>query len=339
MQSQKNDGKRDEEEKNLTEPHTEKGLVLSIVAPMHNEDENIAEFYERTRKVLKAMNVTYELICVNDGSTDATLAELMEIRKRDPHVKIINFSRNFGKEAALTAGIDFSMGEAVIPIDADLQDPPELIPRLIAKWKEGYDVVYATREFREGDGWFKRWTASIFYRVINKIVALKIPNDTGDFRLMSRPMIDSLKKLRERNRVMKGLFQWVGFKQTAVLYTRHKRNAGKPKQTYWKLWNLAIEGITSFSQFPLKFAFYFGLLIIFFAFIYTLFIGIHTLFNGIFIPGYSALLALILFLGGFQLFIIGVLGEYVGRIYNEVKRRPLYIVRELIGFEQSLEKM
>ena len=322
----------------MTEPHSEQGLTLSIVAPVHNECENIKEFYARVKKMIDEVNISYEFICINDGSTDTTLDELLKLNKKDPHVKIINFSRNFGKEAALTAGIDFSKGEAVIPIDADLQDPPEVIPKLIAKWREGYDVVYATREFREGDGWFKRWTASNFYKIINKVIDIEIPYDTGDFRLISRRAIESLKKLREKNRLMKVLFQWIGYKQTAILYKRQKRYAGKSKLHYWKLWDLALEGITSSSHIPLQFATYFGLLTVVFAFIYTAFIVINALFHSIHIPGYSLLLTIILFLGGIQLFTIGVLGEYIGRIYNEVKRRPLYIVRELVGFDQTLGK-
>ncbi len=323
----------------MSEISYEQNLILSIIVPLYNEAENVTEFYSRVKKMLDEIRVNYEIICINDGSTDNTSEELLKLNKNDPNVKIINFSRNFGKETALTAGIDFSKGQAVIPIDADLQDPPEIIPRLIAKWKEGYDVVYATRELREGDGWFKRWTASNFYRVINKIIDIKIPKDTGDFRLISRPAVESLKELRERNRVMKVLFQWIGYKQTAILYKRQRRNAGKPKQSYWKLWGLAMEGITSFSRLPLKLATYFGLLTVLFAFVYSIFIEVSSLFYANNISGYTSLLAIILFLGGLQLFTIGILGEYVGRIYNEVKRRPLYIVRELVGFEQPLQKM
>lgn len=306
---------------------------------MHNEGENIAEFYARIIKVLHTMNVSYEIICINDGSTDATLAGLMELHKKDPHVKIINFSRNFGKQAALTAGIDFSSGQAVIPIDADLQDPPELIPELIEKWKQGYDIVYATRELREGEGWFKRGTSFLFYRVIGKLVDIHIPKDTGDFRLLNRTAVETLKKLRESNRLMQGLFQWIGYRQTAIYYKRHKRNAGKPKQSYRKLWNLALSGITSFSNLPLQFATVFGILIMLFTGINAMLIIIRSLFYDYPVSDYYFLLIVILFLGGTQLLTIGVLGEYIGRIYNEVKRRPLYIISESIGFEQSLEKM
>lgn len=321
----------------MTQPHTEQGPEVSIIAPMHNETENIAEFYARIIKVLHDINVTYEIICINDGSTDSTLENLLQLRTKDPNVKIINFSRNFGKQAALTAGIDFSIGKAVIPIDADLQDPPELIPKLMEKWREGYDIVYATRELREGEGWFKRGSSFLFYRVIAKLVDINIPKDTGDFRLLNRTAVDTLKKLKERNRLMQGLFQWIGYRQTAIFYKRHKRNAGKPKQGYRKLWNLALSGITSFSNLPLQFATVLGLLIVLFAFIDAVLIAIRSMVYNYHISGYASLLVVILFLGGVQLFSIGVLGEYIGRIYNEVKRRPLYIVRELVGFEQVHE--
>ncbi len=317
----------------------ERQVTISLIAPMYNEVENIPELYSRAKKVFDGMRVRYEIICVNDGSTDNTLDELLKLNKRDPQVKIINFSRNFGKQAALTAGIDFSAGEAVIPIDADLQDPPEIIPELVAKWREGYDVVYATRKRRSGEGWFKRGISFIFYRVINSLIKIKIPKDTGDFRLISRPVVESLKKLTERNRLMQVLFQWVGYKQTAIFYTRQKRNAGKPKQSYWELWNVALGGITSFSQIPLQFATYFGLLTVILSLVYAVFLLINTLFYMDPASGYASLLAVILFLGGVQLFTIGILGEYIGRIYSEVKKRPLYIAHELIGFEQSDEKM
>ena len=339
LQLQENNGNKSEEVKHLTEPHAGQGLTLSIVAPVHNEAENIPEFYSRVKKVLDDANVSYEIICINDGSTDSTLEELLKLHKKDSNVKIINFSRNFGKQAALTAGIDFSTGEAVIPIDADLQDPPELIPTLLAKWKEGYDIVYATRELREGEGWFKRGTSFLFYRVIAKLVDINIPKDTGDFRLLNRTAVDTLKKLKEHNRLMQGLFQWIGYRQTAIFYKRHKRNAGKPKQGYRKLWNLALSGITSFSNLPLQLATVLGLLIVLFAFIDAALIAIHSMVYGYHVSGYASLLVVILFLGGVQLVTIGVLGEYIGRIYNEVKRRPLYIVRELVGFDQTHEQM
>ncbi|MEW6572540.1 MAG: glycosyltransferase family 2 protein [Bacillota bacterium] len=306
--------------------------VFSIVVPIFNEAPNVAAFYDRVTKVMAGMGEPYEIIFINDGSKDDTLSHLLSLAEKDPKVKIIDLSRNFGKEIALTAGIDYASGEAVIPIDADLQDPPELIPELIAKWREGYDIVYATRLQRDGESWLKRLTARLFYRTVRKITSIEIPKDTGDFRLLSRPAVEALKRLRERNRFMKGLFTWVGFRQTAVYYHRQPRNAGKTKWNYWRLWNFAIEGITSFSYIPLQFATYFGLSVAFFAFMYALFIVVRTALFGRDVPGYPSLITVILFLGGVQLFAIGILGEYIGRIYNEVKQRPLYIVKDKYGY-------
>lgn len=311
--------------------------TFSLVVPVYNESPNIGPFYERVARVMQGLGEPYEIIFVNDGSQDDTLDRLLALAGKDPRVKVIDLSRNFGKEIALTAGIDHATGEAVIPIDADLQDPPELIPELVAKWREGYDVVYATRREREGETWLKRATAHLFYRVVEKITPIKIPRDTGDFRLMSRPVVEALKRLRERNRFMKGLFAWVGFKQTAVYYRRERRHAGKTKWNYWKLWNFALEGITSFSYIPLQFATYFGLTVALFAFIYALFIVVRTLLFGRDVPGYPSLITVILFLGGVQLFAIGILGEYIGRIYSEVKQRPLYIVKGRYGFHRIRE--
>lgn len=305
--------------------------IFSIVVPAYNEAPNIGPFYERVSRVMQELGEPYEIIFVNDGSQDDTLDRLLALAEKDPRVKVIDLSRNFGKEIALTAGIDYATGEAVIPIDADLQDPPELIPKLVAKWREGYDVVYATRLRRDGESWLKRYTAHLFYRVVENITPIKIPRDTGDFRLMSRPVVEALKRLRERNRFMKGLFAWVGFKQTAVYYQRERRHAGKTKWNYWKLWNFALEGITSFSYLPLQFATYLGLTVAFFAFFYALFIVMRTLLFGRDVPGYPSLITVILFLGGVQLFAIGILGEYIGRIYSEVKQRPLYIVKGRYG--------
>lgn len=309
--------------------------VLSIVVPTYNEAQNVEPFYARMKQVLDQLGEPYEIICVNDGSADNTLEKLLELRKQDPNVKVIDFSRNFGKEIALTAGIDFSSGQVVIPIDADLQHPPELIPELVAKWREGYDVVYAKRLERYNENWFKRWAARLFYRLAERIMSIKMPKDAGDFRLMSRPVVEALKELRERNRFMKGLFVWVGFPSTAVYYRCEKRYAGKTKWNYWKLWNFALEGITSFSFVPLQFATYFGFTVAFFAFAYALFIAIRTLVFGREVPGYASLITVILFLGGVQLIGIGVLGEYIGRIYNEVKRRPLYVVRKKWGLGEE----
>jgi glycosyltransferase involved in cell wall biosynthesis len=298
---------------------------------MHNEADNVKPFYRRLKKVLDCLNMSYEIICVNDGSLDRTLAQLLEIRKEDPAVKIIDFSRNFGKEMALTAGLDFAQGDAIIPIDADLQDPPELIPKLIAKWREGYDVVLATREVREGESWLKKLTAHIFYRLAKRVMHVEVPSDTGDFRLMSRQVVEVLRGMRERNRFMKGIFAWAGFRSATVYYRREPRNAGKTKWNYWKLWNFAIEGITSFSYIPLQISMYLGFFVALCAFLFGLFIIAKTVIWGRDVPGYASLMTVILFLGGVQLICIGVLGEYIGRIYHEVKQRPLYVIRDKWG--------
>ena len=306
---------------------------LSLIVPVYNESSNLDLFYERVLKVLKPLNVSYEILFIDDGSKDDSLEKLLEIRGRDSKVKVVQFSRNFGKEIAVSAGLDLAEGKAAIPIDADLQDPPELIPSLIEKWKAGYDVVYAKRTKRMGESWLKRWTASLFYRLIAKMTNIDIPEDAGDYRLLSRAAVEQLKRLRERHRFMKGLFTWVGFKQTAVFFERDPRYSGKTKWNYWKLWNFAIEGITSFSYIPLQAASYLGLLVSVFAFFYGVFIIAFKLLHGIAVPGYASLMAAVLFLGGIQLLTLGILGEYIGRIYDEVKQRPLYVIHKTYGFD------
>lgn len=306
-------------------------ITLSIVVPVFNEWDNLETFYDRIAKVLEELGETFEIVFVNDGSNDDTLDVLLSLHARDDRLKIVDLTRNFGKEIALTAGIDFAAGKAVIPIDVDLQDPPEVIPKLVAKWREGYDVVYATRVSRDGESRLKKWTAHWFYRVIGRLTKFELPRDTGDFRLMDRQVVDALKQLREHHRFMKGLFSWVGFRQASVPYHREPRFAGKGKWNYWKLWNFALEGITSFSYAPLQFATYLGLLVSLSAFLYGSYLVIVTLLYGNPVPGYPSLMVAILFLGGVQLLTIGIIGEYVGRIYNETKRRPLYLVRRSFG--------
>ncbi len=298
---------------------------------MYNEEENIGEFYAQVKVALERTGETWEIICVNDGSRDATLAQLIALHMSDPRVKVINFSRNFGKEIALTAGIDYAIGQAVIPIDADLQDPPELIYELVTQWRAGYDVVNATRRTRHGEGWVKRTTARMFYQALGQMSDVKIPHNTGDFRLLSRPAVDALKQLPERTRFMKGLFAWVGFKQATVFYDRHARFAGKTKWNYWRLWNFAIDGITSFSSTPLKVSSYLGLFIALMAFVYAMFLVVRIMIYGKDLPGYASLMVVVLFLGGIQLITLGVIGEYLGRVYAETKGRPLYIVRDYYG--------
>jgi polyisoprenyl-phosphate glycosyltransferase len=307
-------------------------LELSVVVPMFNEEANIDYFLQRLLTVLDGMHISYEIVCINDGSKDNTLDLLLAHHQHNPTIKVIDLSRNFGKEVALSAGIDYARGQAVIPIDADLQDPPELIVSLVNKWREGYDVVYATRRSRQSESWLKQFTASAFYRLIRQISRVSIPQDTGDFRLIDQRVVDSLKQMPERTRFMKGLFAWVGYRQTAIYYDRPQRYKGATKWNYWKLWNLAIDGITSFSLVPLKVWSYVGLSISMVAFVYATFLVLRTLILGIDVPGYASLMVIILFLGGVQLITLGVLGEYIGRIYEEVKGRPLYLVRSCYGF-------
>ena len=301
--------------------------MISLVIPCHNEAGNIGHLYERLAGVLDATGEAWELVCVNDGSRDATLAELLALRRRDERVRVVDLSRNFGKEAALTAGIDFARGEAVIPIDADLQDPPELIPDLLAKWREGYEVVNAVRIARDGDSWIKKFTAHGFYRVINRMSDVEIPADTGDFRLLSRPAVEALKRLPERRRFMKGLFAWVGFRTAIVPYRRAARHAGTTTWNYRKLWNFAVEGITSFSALPLRLASYLGVVVSLLAFAYALVIVFRALAFGNPVAGYPSLMTAVLFFGGVQLLALGVIGEYLGRLYEESKQRPVYLVR------------
>lgn len=306
----------------------ERALELSIVVPLYCEESNIDYLFERLETVAADLGVTYEIVCVDDGSKDSTLLRLIGHHHRNPAIKVVALTRNFGKELALTAGLDHSQGQAVVPIDADLQDPPECIGALMEKWREGYDVVYAKRNNREGETWFKTFSARGFYRVIGRMSQVPIPQDTGDFRLMDRRVVDALKQLPERTRFMKGLFAWVGHKQTFITYDRDPRHSGNTKWNYWKLWNFAIDGIVSFSSTPLRVWSYLGLGISAISFVYASFLVIRTLILGIDLPGYASLMVAILFLGGIQLVSLGIIGEYLGRVYEEVKQRPLYLVRK-----------
>lgn len=306
-------------------------VTISVVVPVYNEADGIAEFNRRLTEVRANLPERSEVVYVNDGSNDRTFAILRLLRERDPTIAIVNLSRNFGKEIALTAGLDHSTGDAVIVIDADLQDPPELIPSLIERWREDQaDVVFAQRCSRAGENWLKRVTAFAFYRVMNALGGQKVPVDTGDFRLLSRRAVDALKTLREQHRFMKGLFAWIGFRQVGVLYERDQRLAGRTKWSYWKLWNLSLEAITSFSLVPLKMATYVGLFAATVAILYGLFITGRTLIFGNPVAGYPSLLVIILFLGGVQLLSLGIIGEYLGRIFNETKQRPLYFVEAIL---------
>lgn len=315
--------------------NSEDDVEVSVVVPVYNEESNLDYLFERLTTALNQLNIKYEIICINDGSKDDTLKYLIEHHYSNPAIKIINLSRNFGKEAALSAGIDFAGGAAIIPIDADLQDPPELIGKMIEKWREGYDVVYATRRSRNGDSWIKRFTASIFYQIIGQIGHIKIPPNTGDFRLLDRCAIEAVKQMPERTRFMKGIFSWVGFKQTSIFYDRPTRHKGITKWNYWRLWNFAIDGITSFSLLPLKVWSYMGVILSLIGFVYASFLMIRTLLFGVVVPGYASIMVVMLVLGGMQLITLGIIGEYLGRIYEEVKQRPLYLVRESYGFRKN----
>ena len=306
-------------------------MTVSIIIPCHNESGNLATLYARVCAVMDEAGEPWEMICVNDGSGDDTLLQLIALHHQDRRVRVIDLSRNFGKEAALTAGLDAAQGEAAIPLDADLQDPPELIPELLARWREGFDVVNAVRLSREGESWLKRASAHVFYRIINRMSDVEIPPDTGDFRLLSRPVLDALQTLPERRRFMKGLFAWVGFRSTNVYYHRAPRHAGKTTWNYWRLWNLAVEGITSFSQVPLQLAAYLGFVVSLLAFLYAVWLVISTLVYGNLVKGYPSIMVTLLFLGGVQLMALEVIGEYLGRIYEESKQRPVYLVRQAWG--------
>ncbi|CAG9165036.1 putative glycosyltransferase [Cupriavidus laharis] len=302
--------------------------LLSLVVPFYNEGDALHAFFARVMPILESIPAArFEIVCINDGSADDTLSKLVGIARRDGRVRVIDLTRNFGKEAALTAGIDEAFGDAVIPIDADLQDPPELIPTLVEKWRQGAEVVLAQRASRASDSRLKRVTAAAYYRVHNCLSDLKIPENVGDFRLMDRVVVNALKQLPERHRFMKGLFAWVGFSTEIVQYEREPRSAGESKFSGWRLWNLALEGITSFSTLPLRSWTYLGCFIAMLAFCYGVYIVVRTIILGVDVPGYASVLSLLLFFGGVQLIGLGVVGEYIGRIYDESKGRPIYLVK------------
>ncbi|MGE0047970.1 MAG: glycosyltransferase family 2 protein [Acidithiobacillus sp.] len=302
---------------------------ISVVIPCYNESANISSLFDRTRAVLQKLEQRWEIIFVNDGSSDDTLLRLLALRDRDDRVMIINLSRNFGKEAALSAGLDHATGDVAIPLDADLQDPPELIQPLFTKFLEGYDVVNAVRQRRSGESYAKRMSSFLFYRVLNRVSSIEIPHDAGDCRLLSRKVLEALKRLPERRRYMKGLFAWTGFKTTSIYFQRDARQNGRSSWNYWRLWQLALEGITSFSHVPLQFASYMGITIAFTSFLYAIYMIIETICCGNSVKGYPSLMVTILFLGGVQLIALGVLGEYISRIYEESKQRPLYLIQDL----------
>ncbi len=308
--------------------------ILSLIAPVKDEEEAIDPFIARVAPILDGLfaDGAWEILFVDDGSEDNTLAAILRAHQHDPRVRALSLSRNFGKEAALTAGLDFAAGQAVIPIDVDLQDPPEMIGAMLAKWRDGYEVVYGVRTNRQSDSLPKRLTADLYYRAHNYLSSDKIPEHAGDFRLLDRSVVEIIKTMPERNRFMKGLFAWSGFRQAAVDYERAPRTAGKTKFRYWKLWTLALDGITSASTMPLRIWSYIGVVIAFFTLLFAVWVVIKTMLFGSDVAGYPSLMVAILFFGALQLISLGVLGEYVGRILIETKRRPLYVVRRKIGF-------
>lgn len=302
--------------------------LLSLVVPFYNEEEMIGAFFSAVIPVLEAIDGTqFEIVCVNDGSRDDTLRMLIARSNEDSRIRVIDLSRNFGKEAALSAGLDEARGAIVIPFDADLQDPPRIIPVLVEKWREGHDVVVAKRVSRLTDSFLKRQTAAVFYRIHNAMCDTKIPENVGDFRLITREVVDALKQLPETRRFMKGLFAWVGYRTAVVEYVREPRLAGRSKFSGWKLWNFALEGFTSFSTLPLRVWTYVGSFVALGAILYASFLIVRTLIQGVAVPGYASLISAVLLLGGVQLIGIGVLGEYIGRIYYESKNRPVYLIR------------
>jgi glycosyltransferase involved in cell wall biosynthesis len=312
--------------------------LLSIVVAFYNEEKAIGLFFSGMDEATKDLDVAIEYVCVNDGSRDRTLALLCRELETGRPMRVINFARNFGKEAAMTAGLEQAKGDVVVVIDADLQDPPSLIADFIAKWREGYDVVYGVRASRRADTMLRRLTAGAFYRVFNAIASVPIPHDAGDFRLMDRRVVAALLSLPERNRFMKGLFAWVGFRQTGVEFVRDARVAGETSWNYFRLWNFAVDGLTSFSIMPLRIASVAGGLISLLGFAYAAWLVIRTLVYGVDVAGYASIVVIVLFLGGVQLLCIGLIGEYLGRLYVEAKGRPLFIVADVFESDSAPPK-
>jgi len=303
--------------------------TITILVPAYNEEEVLDQLYSRLTGVFQGIpNYNFEILFVNDGSKDRTLDIIKEFRVNDKRISYVDLSRNFGKETAMIAGLDHAIGDAVIIIDADLQDPPELIPEMIKYWEQGYDDIYAKRRSRSGESWAKKWTAGKFYSLLKKTTRIPIQENTGDFRLLDRRCVEALKKIRETQRYTKGMFSWIGYNKKEILFDRDPRAAGETKWNYFKLMDLAIEGITSFTTAPLRLASFMGFTVSFLAFIYMIWIIIKTLMYGESVNGYPSMMTAILFIGGVQLISIGIIGEYLGRIFNETKQRPLYFVDE-----------
>lgn len=310
-------------------------FLYSVVIPVYNEAEVLPTLYRRLTQVMEGLGEPYEIIFVNDGSIDASPKLLKELRTQDPRVKVVSLSRNFGHQIAITAGLDYSSGEAVVVMDADLQDPPEVIPRLVAQWRAGHDIVFAVRENRRREGVLKRSTAALFYRLLRHLSATEITLDAGDFRLMSRRAVEALKPIRERNRFVRGLVGWIGFRHTSVTFVRDVRHAGETKYPLRKMVRFALNGIISFSFVPLQLATYLGFVVSLISFIYIMYAVGLKLFTDRAVLGWASVIVAVLFIGGVQLISLGVIGEYIGRIYEEVKQRPLYLIDELAGFEKT----
>jgi len=308
--------------------------LLSIVVPIYNESLNIDGFFARLVPVLESLGEPFEVICIDDGSKDDSVLRLKRRNEADPRLKLLVFSRNFGKEAALSAGLANAIGDAVIPIDADLQHPPEMIPQMVAKWREGYDVVYAVRRERTGQGLLSRLQAKAFYWVFDKLSEVQMPREVGDFRLLDRKVVDAINAMPERTRFMKGIFAWVGFRQTGLPYDQEERRFGETSFNLMRLLRFAFDGLVAFSDMPLRMWTVIGAVVSGFAFFYIVVRLIRTLLYGIDVPGYESIIVIMLFLGGVQLITLGIIGHYLGRVFNEVKGRPLYIVRERLGVKK-----
>ena len=313
-------------------------VLYSVVIPVYNESEVLPILYRRLTQVMEGLGESYEIIFVNDGSTDASRTLLWELRAKDERVKLISFSRNFGHQIAITAGLDYSSGQAVIVMDADLQDPPEVIPRMIEEQRVGYDVVFGVRESRKGESLFKRSTAALFYRLLRQLSAIDIHMDAGDFRLMSRRAVEALKPIREQNRFVRGLVGWIGFRQTAITFVRDARYAGETKYPLTKMVKFALNGIISFSLAPLQLATYLGFVVSLISFVYIVYaVGLKLLTDRA-VQGWASVVVAVLFIGGVQLMSLGIIGEYIGRIYEEVKQRPLYLIDQTVGFEKISDR-
>ena len=318
----------------------EKKKLVTILVPAYNEQEVLHLLYDRLEKLMNEnANYDFEVLLVNDGSKDKTFEIMQELREKDKRFCYLNLSRNFGKETAMIAGLDYCKGDAVVIIDADLQDPPELIPEMIKCWEEGYDDVYARRRTRDGETWLKKFTSKMYYRILQSFTSIQLQIDTGDFRLLDRRCVEALKSMRENQRYTKGLFSFIGYNKKEILYDRDARAAGKTKYNYGRMINLSIDGITSFTTSPLRWAAIFGVIISLIAFVYMLYIIIKTIVTGIDIPGYASLMVVILFLGGIQLIFLGIIGEYLGRTFSESKHRPLYFIERYNETKETNEHL